>query len=226
MAHPCQISRFEAVDYITCIADPVAMDVRLFHASADKQPWSNVEGLVAEQIRVANAPLMAMNAGMYHADMAPVGLLVEDGEEISPLNTADDIGNFFLKPNGVFFIDQSGRAAVMETSDFAEADIIPRIATQSGPMLVVDGHLHPKFLADGTSKYIRNGVGVRADGNIVFAISRDAVNLHTFARAFRGQFNCPNALFFDGGVSTMVVRDQVFKNGDHPAGPVVAVFAK
>ena len=115
-------------------------------------------------MNAGQTPVLAMNAGMYHADMDPVGLYVEDGTELSGLNTDDGFGNFFLKPNGVFFIGMDGKAGLMESETYAEAGMMARFATQSGPMLVINGEIHPRFLPDGTTRYIRNGVGVREDG--------------------------------------------------------------
>ena len=171
-------------------------------------------------------PLLAMNAGMYHADMMPVGLYVENSKEIAPLNEDEGFGNFFLKPNGVFFVGEDGRAGVLETEAYRSAEITPAFATQSGPILVIGGAIHPRFLPDGTSKYIRNGVGVRADGKVVLAITRDPVSLGSFARLFRDVAECPNALFFDGAVSSLAWGAHMEIDAGEPAGPVVVVFEK
>jgi uncharacterized protein YigE (DUF2233 family) len=135
---------------------------------------------------------------MYHEDLTQVGLLVENGHAVAPLNLADGQGNFFLKPNGVFLIRKDGKAAVMETSAYAAAKPDVAFATQSGPMLVIDGRLHPRVEANGTSRHIRNGVGVRDENTIALAISHSQVSLGSFARLFRDALHCPNALFFDG----------------------------
>ena len=165
-----------------------------------------------------------MNAGMYHSDLSPVGLLVEEGREIAPVTTAGGFGNFFLKPNGIFYIDQAGQAGVMETSAYLKAGVSPRIASQSGPMLVIDGELHPRFLIDGTSTYTRNGIGVCADGTVVMALSLDPVNFYGFGMAFRNAFDCPSALFFDGSVSALYADGTVYAEEQRPAGTVIAVM--
>ena len=158
--------------------------------------------------------------------MTPVGLYVEGGAELAPLNTEDGFGNFFLKPNGVFFVREDGSAGILETEAYRAAGLAPEFATQSGPMLVTQGTIHPRFLPDGTSQYIRNGVGVRADGSVVLAITRDPVSLGSFGRLFRDVAECPNALFFDGAVSSLAWGTRMEIDAGEPAGPVVAVFGK
>ncbi|MCV3241483.1 phosphodiester glycosidase family protein [Mesorhizobium sp. ZC-5] len=163
---------------------------------------------------------------MYHEDLTPVGLYVSDGRLQSPLNLADGEGNFFLKPNGVFFIGNDGSAGVIETTAFAATKPEVRLATQSGPMLVIDGHIHPRFEQNGTSRFIRNGVGVRDAHTVVLAISRSEVSLGSFARLFRDALGCRNALFFDGAISALSNGRKMVIGGEFPAGPIIAVSAK
>ena len=76
---------------------------------------------------------------------------------------------------------------------------------QSGPLLVSGGRIHPGLNPRGPSKYVRNGVGVRADGTVVFAMARDPVNLYTFATMFRDALQCPDALYLDGAISQFYI---------------------
>lgn len=144
-----------------------------------------------------------MNAGMFHADGSPVGLCIADSLEVTPLNTAEGQGNFFLKPNGVFAVTATG-AIVTRTEAWAAAspqDV--RMATQSGPLLVDEGKIHPAFRENSPNKLTRNGVGVTTQGAVCFAISSGPVNLHDMATLFRDALNCPDALYLDGTVSAM-----------------------
>jgi len=222
----CEETVFEGARTILCVIDPSDYDIALAYRGADDQVYGSVAKAVTALAAGGRLPVLAMNAGMYHADMLPVGLYVENSAEISPLNEDDGFGNFFLKPNGVFFVRENGRAGVMETEAYRSAEITPAFATQSGPMLVIDGVIHPRFLPDGTSKYIRNGVGVRADGRVVLAISRDPLSLGSFGRLFRDIADCPNALFFDGAVSSLAWGMHMEIDAGEPAGPVVVVFGK
>ncbi|MDZ7600163.1 MAG: phosphodiester glycosidase family protein [Hoeflea sp.] len=222
----CEETMFEGARAILCVIDPSVHETRLVYRDGEGRPHGSVPRAVAALVAAGQTPVLAMNAGMYHANMRPVGLYVEDGAETAALTTRGGFGNFFLKPNGVFFIDADGRAGVMETEAYAQAGISPRFATQSGPMLVIDGSIHPRFLPDGTTRYIRNGVGVRADGKIVLSITRDPVSLGSFARLFLEIAECPDALFFDGAVSSLAWGAEMEIDSGEPAGPVVAVFAK
>lgn len=167
----------------------------------------------------------AMNAGMYHPDRRPVGHYVEDGVERAPVVTGPGPGNFGMLPNGIFCISAS-RFAVMETRRYLREAPDCRHATQSGPMLVIDGRLHPRFLPDSDSRYIRNGVGVSADGQrAVFAISDAPVTFHDFASLFRNRLGLPQALYLDGNISRLHAPGLGRNDGGFPMGPVVAAVA-
>lgn len=223
---PCRNLDFEAVPYVVCEIDPRGYGVAVFLRGNDGKAFGSLETFDRAMSEQGRPILLSMNAGMYHEDLAPVGLLIENGQEVAPLNLADGAGNFFLKPNGVFMIGKDGKAAVVETTAFAAAKPEAMFATQSGPMLVIDGQIHPRFEENGTSRFIRNGVGVRVDGTIVLVISRSQVSLGSFARLFRDALQCPNALFFDGAISALSDGSRMIVGGKFPAGPIIAVTAK
>jgi len=222
---PCREVRFEGLAYTVCEADAARDDLRLWLADDEGAPigtFARLEALLAERGRRL---VFAMNAGMYHPDRRPVGLYVEDGRELSPLVERARGGNFALLPNGVFCIGE-GRAAVIETSAFAAARPGCRHATQSGPMLVIGGELHPRFLPDSDSLNIRNGVGVAKDGRrVVFAISGAPVNFHAFARFFRDALGVPDALYLDGSISRLRAPGLGRADMGLPLGPIVGVNA-
>lgn len=165
----------------------------------------------------------AMNAGMYHPDFSAVGLLVVGGRQLNPLNRAPDnpAFNFTTRPNGVFAVTAGG-ARVVESSRYKTIAAEVRMATQSGPMLVLDGKLHPRFRASSTSRHIRNGVGLTASGAPVFAISEAAVTLFEFASFFRDRLGCANALYFDGSVSGLHAP-ALGRSDSQRLGPVIGV---
>jgi uncharacterized protein YigE (DUF2233 family) len=216
LPEPCVEQEFEGQGFIVCSIEPSRYTIRLGLKGPDGKPLERLH-------RLPKPFVLAINAGMYHADFSPVGLFVEDGRELAPLNTADGKGNFFMKPNGVFFVDEDGRAGVLETDAYAGSGIRPRFATQSGPMLVIDGDVHSRFEPDGESRYIRNGVGVDEAGRVVLAISRSPVSLGRFARLYRDALGCRNALFFDGAISALYDGSRYIVGGEHPAGPMLIV---
>jgi uncharacterized protein YigE (DUF2233 family) len=111
----------------------------------------------------------------------------------------------------------------METEAFLASGISPRFASQSGPMLVIDGEIHPKFSVDGTSYQRRNGVGAPDPHTLVFAISEGSVNFHSFARLFRDHLDCDNALFLDGSISSLHATELSRSDGFFDLGPIVAL---
>lgn len=143
----------------------------------------------------------AMNGGMYLKDGSPQGLYIEAGKTLTPADTVQEAyGNFYLQPNGIFYLSDTN-AVVLPTTSFLAQNPNVNYATQSGPMLVIDNELHPVFREGSPNVHIRNGVGVRSDGTIFFAISNERVNLYDFAMLFKEKLACPSALYLDGFVS-------------------------
>ena len=192
--------------YTVCAFDPATDDIQLFQNDRTGKPYGSFRALENDLRQDRIYVRFAMNGGMYLDDQSPVGLFIENGRELKAINTNKGWGNFHLLPNGIFYL-LPGRAGVMESKAFAASGIKPFYATQSGPMLVVDGKLHPSFLADSTSLKTRNGVGVAKDGKVVFAISDGPVRFHDFATLFRDELHCANALFLDGSISSLDIPE-------------------
>ncbi|MEO8811046.1 MAG: phosphodiester glycosidase family protein [Rhodanobacter sp.] len=177
--------------------------------------------------------LFATNAGIYDRQFSPLGLYVEDGKTLVPLNLAHGnptSGNFSLLPNGVFAIYPDGHAEVNRSTAFRSAGKSPRQATQSGPMLLVDGQLNGQFIDDSASLKWRSGVCAKTPTDVVFAVSAAPVNFHTFARLFRDQLGCRDALYLDGSISQMYVDGEGFSGAPafmvKPYAGIFAVFAE
>jgi uncharacterized protein YigE (DUF2233 family) len=202
--------------------DPKNEDLRLF--------WKDDQGRLFGDFNTLEKFLggkgehlsFAANAGMFQPDYKSVGLLVQNGAETTTLNLNDGTGNFYMKPNGVFLVNEKHEAMVVESSSYT-ALLTPAVwATQSGPLLVQRGDPNPDFNAGSANKKIRSGVGVRKDGTIVFALSRVPVNFYDFASLFVDRLKCSNALYLDGEISAFYVpgtKDPVA----HSFGPMVGV---
>ena len=209
--------------YTVCTVDAGTENLRLFLNDAQGQPYGHFTAVDATLAEKGKALAFAMNAGMYHDDRTPVGHYVEDGRQVQGVISSAGPGNFGLLPNGIFCIEQ-GRAQVIETRAFLDRAPNCRFATQSGPMLVIDGALHPRFLPDSTSRYVRNGVGTSADGQTVyFAISANTVTFHEFGQLFRDVLKTPNALYFDGNISRLHAPMIGRSDPGFRMGPIVGV---
>lgn len=225
-ASQCNEETFKGTSYTICEVDTATHDLRLFLRDPTGKVYGNFF-VLDDALRQEGKQLgFAMNAGMYHEDRAPVGYYVEAGNEVQGVISSAGPGNFGMLPNGVLCL-RDGRADVIETLTFLETKPACHSATQSGPMLVIDGALHPRFLPDSTSRFIRNGVGTSEDGRrAVFVISNMVVNFHDFASLFRDHLNLPNALYFDGNVSRIRAPDlERDDSGFAPLGPIIGIVS-
>jgi uncharacterized protein YigE (DUF2233 family) len=222
-AADCASQEFDGATMTVCKVMLGQDDLRLFWKSPAGAPYLGF-GALAAGMKASGLQLdLAMNAGMFHEDLAPVGLYIEDGKQAAPLVTRDGPGNFGLLPNGVFCI-KADRFAVIESRAFGQSDQACRFATQSGPMLVIDGALHPRFLPQSDSLHYRNGVGVTPDGQTAFlVISDDRVNFDHFARFFRDALGVDQALYLDGSVSRLFVAATGRSDIGWPIGPILGV---
>ena len=203
--------------------DPASENLQVFWGDEQGKPFKQFDRLSTWLHGKGKQLVFAMNAGMYHPDFSPVGLLVVEGKQVSPLNTAAGNGNFFLKPNGVFALSPSG-PMVVEAGEYPRVANGIRFATQSGPLLLRSGVIHPAFNAASTSRLIRNGVGT-SGGVAFFAISERPVTFYEMAVFFRDVLHCKDALYLDGVVSSLYSAD--LKRDDQRAdlGPIVGVIS-
>ncbi|TFI57716.1 hypothetical protein E2493_13800 [Sphingomonas parva] len=222
-AGACREQIFEGTRFTICPFDTNRDRIELAWRGADGRPLRSLPALRDWLGPRAADVRFAMNAGMYDDKGAPIGLLVVDGARLKPLNLNTGPGNFHLLPNGVFAVDEAGRVSVTASRDFAARVPKPRWATQSGPMLVIDGALHPGLADNGDSRYVRNGVGVRDARRGVFAISDEPVSFGRFARLFRDALGCRDALYLDGSVSSIWDPGAGREQGHMELGPLIVV---
>ncbi len=226
----CDDILFDEAEYSVCRADPATEDIRLFLNDANAKPlgtFDAIKGLLDADEQL----VFAMNGGMYHADQSPVGGFHDHGKDIAPLNTNNGKGNFYMLPNGMFWLTKSkygGRrsAYVATTQYYAEGAHSVLQATQSGPMLVVNGTLHPKFNPKSRSKRIRNGVGQCKGGQIVFVISNQPVNFHSFATLFNEHLGCDSALYLDGVISRLYAPQLGRNDPGVKMGPMIGIVKR
>jgi uncharacterized protein YigE (DUF2233 family) len=175
--------------------------------------------------------IFATNGGMFDEKLSPIGLFIENGELIKTLNTkvlkSEEKGtlpNFYLEPNGVFYITQEEKAGICKTTAYPNVSNV-KFATQSGPMLVIDGEINKIFDPNSRNFNIRNGVGILPNNELVFAISMNKVSFYDFARYFKEE-GCSNALFLDGYVSKAFIPKQGIEQIDGELGVLIGITEK
>ncbi|WP_299816729.1 phosphodiester glycosidase family protein [uncultured Jannaschia sp.] len=219
-ARACESVTHRDRAFTICTVDLARQAISLHLLGPDGAPLGEFAALE----RAMDRPVtLAMNGGMYHPDRSPVGLYVEDGQQATDLVTRAGPGNFGMLPNGVFCI-RDDRADVIETGAFAADPPACRHATQSGPMLVIDGALHPRFLPRSPSAKRRNGVGASEDGREVHFVASDGlVTFHEMATLFRDVLGVRNALYLDGSISRLHVPAEGRSDSGRAMGPILAV---
>ena len=215
----CESRDFEGSRFTVC--NNKGGKLLLFAAGDRQEPVRSFAEV--SQRAPAEAVAFAMNAGMFDDEGRPIGYAIVDGEEVKPVNLRDGPGNFHMKPNGVFMVLCGGRSAIYPSDAIPQFRCAPELTTQSGPMLVIDGKLHPKLEHDGQSRLVRNGVGVR-DGRPLFVISEGPVSLGKFARFFRDSLKTPDALYFDGSVSSLWDPANGRQDSHSPLGPIIVAL--
>lgn len=171
-----------------------------------------------------------MNAGMFHENYQPVGLLIKNGILISKIDTirTPRYGNFYIQPNGVFLIDKFNKPLILTTRKFENSDLLIsdiKIATQSGPILLFDGKINTHFIEKSENRKIRNGVGINKNGDVFFVISEKEVTFYEFSSFFKEQLNCIHALYLDGEISKIYIGEKSKKENlsNMKFGPILSI---
>jgi uncharacterized protein YigE (DUF2233 family) len=200
---------FRGNSYDTITIDTGMAQLELYWKDDDGVRFADIAGVKSFVEEDAGRELLfATNAGSYNKNHAPLGLYIEGGRKLVDNNLGDGFGDFYLKPNGIFLVTYDGESLIIRSEDYFRARYHKIwIASQSGPMLLCEGEVHPSFNKGSQSKYIRNGVGIDDMDRVVFAISNQPVNFYDFAMLFKSPLRCDNALYLDGGVSQMYLPE-------------------
>lgn len=231
----CEKKTFEQKNYTICQTNPGVLGqpdevgstpiLRTYLNDSNGKVYGGFRALRDDLDSQGFSLIFAVNGGMYHPDRSAVGYYVENQIKIAEVNTQKGHGNFHLMPNGIFFIGSSAdrnAMTVMESKAFLSRPQQPDFATQSGPMLVIDGQIHHRFVKDSINRRIRNGVGVR--GKVVFFVNSDEpVNFFEFAQVFNEHLEISNALYLDGTISSLYHPPTGRHDKDFPLGPIIAI---
>lgn len=202
-----QIINYRNQDFYSYVVDLTKSNLS-FNSKTKSGEWIKTINRLKNYLSLQNKTLIfATNGGMFNQNFNPVGLYIENGKELFHINLGDGKGNFFLKPNGIFYINKWGGAGIIESSVYPKIKGKLKYATQSGPLLLLNDQINKNFGKNSQNKYIRNAVGIINKDSVVFVISKNPVNFYDLAMFFKEEFNCKNALYLDGFISEMYLPE-------------------
>jgi uncharacterized protein YigE (DUF2233 family) len=220
IAFNCQSNSFDET-ILAYEVDLKKQALHLFWKDNNDKPLRSIQNLKNFVESKQQTLLFAMNAGMYKSDFTPQGLYIENNKTLANIDTGSGDGNFYLKPNGIFYITNNKLALVCKTNDFAAQKDI-KYATQSGPILLENGIINPAFKEGSVNLNIRNGVGILPNNHVLFAMSKKEINFYDFAKFFQIK-GCKNALYLDGFVSRTYLPEKDWKQTDGNFGVMIGL---
>lgn len=215
--------QYDTARILTYEVNPKKEQLHFYWKNEQGQIYGNAKNLKTQLEAKGERLMFAMNGGMYKKDQSPQGLYMENGEILLSLDIKKEgYGNFYLQPNGVFYLTKDDEAVICVTDSLRTTKNI-KYATQSGPMLVIDGKLHAKLTKGSKNLNIRNGVGVLPNGNLLFAMSKEKINFYDFASFFQKN-GCKNALYLDGFVSKTYLPEKNYEQDDGNFGVIIGII--
>lgn len=204
--------------------NPQTETIKMYWQNDDGENFGSLQQLKFHLEKEKTTLKFACNGGMYLKDGSPQGWYVENGIELKPMDyRTNEYGNFYMQPNGVFFIDEQNKAHILPHAKFNSINEFKvRFATQSGPMLLLHQEVNDKFMVNSNSTYVRNGVGIKPNGEVVFVQSKNQVNLYAFASYFL-ELGCSDALYLDGFVSRMYAPSSGIEQLDGNFGVIITI---
>lgn len=213
-----------ADNFVSYTIDPAKTTLKMYWKDDTGRRLRSLQALKAYCAAKKEQLLFGMNGGMYKEDNSPLGLYIEEGKKLAAINKRKGSGNFYMHPNGILYITKKKVAVICATGQFIDDGNIA-YATQSGPMLIIDGAINPLFKKGSANTNIRNGVGILPGNKLLFAMSKTAINFYDFAGFFK-QAGCTNALYLDGFVSRTYLPEKNWVQTDGNFGVMIGAVAK
>ncbi len=215
-----------AHDYITYEAKPDSCQIRMYWKDDKRNILGSLGRLQQYTAQKGFDLLYACNDGMYMQNQAPLGYYVEDEKTLQKINTKTGIGNFYLKPKGIFYTDEYNIPHIQSIETASDRILLQSkkitYLTQSGPMLIHNNAINPLFTQGSTNINVRNGAGILPNGHAYFAMSTYPVSFYDFAKHFKDK-GCSEALYFDGFVSRSFCPQQNYRQMDGDFGVIIAI---
>ena len=199
--------------------------VRTFWRDIDGSYFAAIDRVVSRLSLQGEKLVCASNAGIYGKDLRPLGLYIENGRVFRFLNTRKEgYGNFYLQPNGVFWLTEKG--AFIGTTDqvqtnWSQLSTQMMFASQSGPILFLEGRINANFTKGSENRLTRNGVCIKSGNEFVLAKSRHPINFYDFSTVLRDEAGCRDGLYLDGSISELFPFGRPIVRADF--GPMIGV---
>ena len=220
-ASACVQEVFEESRFYICSPHQGRIEIRT--ADSDGLPYRSFAALEASLGQRSEQVQFAMNGGMFDKEGHAIGLSIEDGRELHPINVRNGPRQF--PPQAQWGVPRPPRRPRRSRREH-RLRALPRrrLRDAIGADAVIDGEIHPTFEVDGPSRYERNGVGIDPKGQPVFAISQEGVSFGKFGRLFRDRLGARNALYLDGSVSSLWNPVAGRRDRSAPIGPMIVAF--
>lgn len=217
----CKTDKQTNNNFVTYSVNPKIDTIEFFWKDNQNKPFRSLQNL-EKYITTENKDLVfAMNGGMFVQNNIPKGLYIENFKTLNPIDTLAGEGNFYMEPNGIFYVTTSNKSIIVSTKNF-KTDSSIKFATQSGPMLIINGKINHVFKKHSKNLNTRNGVGILKNGNPVFVMSKKEINFYAFASLFKS-LGCENALYLDGFVSRAYFPEENWIQKDGDFGVIIGI---
>ncbi|HEU0012525.1 MAG TPA: phosphodiester glycosidase family protein [Longimicrobium sp.] len=211
-----RVVAYGGAEYYVVHADLRRHRVRLHWKDRAGRPYGSPSALARALAAEGERVVAVTNGAIFSREMAPLGLHVERGAALVPLNRGAGTGNFFRPaPNAVFAVLRDGTARIVRRD--AAVPLAARMVegAQSGPRLVERGRTRHRF---GDRRMHRTGIGVCSPTDVYLVVTRTGASLNELARLYRERLGCADAMFLDGGgVRGLVAARDTLEENVHGA---------
>ena len=210
-------------DFIIYKPDLEKSNIKMYWKSDDGNAYKDIKNFISKSSE--KKLLFVTNGGIYTENYTPEGLYIENYKLISELNLRNESGNFYMKPNGVFYIED-GKPKISDSEEFQHNKNIS-YAVQSGPLLIKDGEINKEFSDTSKSFKIRSAVGLDNHNKVFFYMSRKEMSFYEFSKYAKDNLKCRELLFLDGTISKMYFsEDNNIPKQKYPFVTIISIEEK
>ncbi|MEM1162670.1 MAG: phosphodiester glycosidase family protein [Pseudomonadota bacterium] len=202
-AIPIAIGTFLSLSASSAAANPTVFtfsprtyDLQLHWKNGEDQFWTL--DAVREHLESQDRCVAFLsNAGIYGEDYAPLGLHIENGEQVRGVNPAKGSGNFSWN-SGVFAL-RDGRPEVRRHTAWPGNRGV-NVANQSGPALVIGGKRTSAGRSDA-GRYSRGAIVSYRDGRAGFVHTSSRIEFRRMVDLAQAKGRVQGMLYLDGRIN-------------------------